>query len=214
MQDIVDDPMFLAKVVVIFAAASAFMRGSKPSSGCACNAAPRLAAPAAAPAAAAPAAPAMAVSDVANPTINAAKKNRDQLNIPSGQIAPSGAIADLTIDKPALAPNDFKGTQQCSVAEPSAQDALLNASELFPKKVNDGDGFDTVGVMDVDTAQALEGVFPDTGAVLETTWNQSSDLRGDCAVESCTVSDPFGGTMLSSHHCGFKDGKTVRSTVY
>lgn len=210
MQDIVNDPMLLAKVVVIFAAASAFMRGSKPSSGCACNTAPRQAAPAA------PAAPpAMAVSDVANPTINAAKRNRDQLSIPSGQIASSGVIGDLTIDKPALAPKDFKGTQQCSVGEPPAtQDALMNASELFPKKVSDEDGFDTVGVMDIDTAQALDGVFPDTGAVLETTWNQSSDLRGDCAVESCTASDPFGGTMLSSHHCGFKDGKIVRSTVY
>ena len=63
------------------------------------------------------------------------------------------------------------------------------------------------------TVQQLDGVFPDTGATLETTWNQSPTC-GATAVEACTVSDPFGGTMISSHHCGFKDTKQVRSTIY
>ena len=55
----------------------------------------------------------------------------------------------------------------------AGDDAMMNAAELFPKKVDD-DGFDTLGVGDVDTVQQLDGVFPDTGATLETTWNQTS----------------------------------------
>lgn len=236
MQDLISDPLFLAKVVVAFAAISVFMRGQQPgdSAACPCNKPP---AAAAVPnnngaannisnngAAAAPNsnngavnAAAMQVSDVANPMVNAGLQNRDKLAVPTGQIVQGGAgtIANPTIAKPAQAPADFKGTQNCTVGEPSqGDDAMMNAAELFPKKVDDAEGFDTLGVGEVDTAQQLDGVFPDSGATLETTWNQSSDLRGDCAVEACSASDPFGGTMMSSHHCGFKDGKAVRSTIY
>lgn len=227
------DPLFVAKVVVAFAAISVFMRGSQPAgAACPCNK-PAAAAPAAAlngannggnsnsALANSAAASNLQVSDVANPMVNAAKKNREQMAIPTGQLNQNGTIADATMAKPAQASPDFKGTQECAVGEPatagsssSGDDAMMNAAELFPKKVDDADGFDTLGVGDIDTVQQLQGVFPDTGATLDTTWNQSSDLRGDCAVEACSISDPFGGTMISSHHCGFKDTKPVRSTIY
>ena len=87
----------------------------------------------------------MQVSDVANPMINAAKKNREQMAMPTGQLAQNGTVVDATINKPAQAPADFKGTQGCAVNDPDSSsvagdDAMMNAAELFPKKVDDVDG--------------------------------------------------------------------------
>lgn len=144
--------------------------------------------------------PPQKVSDVAS-------KATSSLNVPVGQLdKATSQVLNATRMQP-----DGSAPVLGEVSDPLS----IAAEDLFPKKSGESFGEDQLGVMEIDPLTTLDGVFPDEKVTLTRNFNPSTDLRGDCALESCGKEDPFNGVMISSHHCGYRgQAANVRRTIY